>query len=68
MESLKRLLILSLSERAKTPGYDQTRWIAVDSRFYPAWKPNTSFGDLVTTIPGGSCSAGRHREMLALAP
>src|ERR1700719_72412 len=54
MESLKRLLIQSLRERAKTSGYDQTRWIAVDSRYYSAW-PNTSWGNLVSTIPGGSC-------------
>jgi hypothetical protein len=67
MESLKRLLIQSLRERAKTSGYDQTRWIAVDSRYYSAW-PNTSWGNLVSTIPGGSCGAGGHREILALAP
>jgi len=67
MESLKRLLIQSLRERAKTPGYDQTRWIAVDSRYYSAW-PNTSWGNLVSTIPGGSCGAAEHRETLALAP
>jgi hypothetical protein len=67
MESLKRLLIQSLRERANTPGYDQTRWIAVDSRYYSAWNPDTSFGKLVSTIPGGSCGTG-HREILALAP
>jgi hypothetical protein len=67
MESLKRLLIQSLRERAKTSGYDQTRWIAVDSRYYSAW-PNTSWGKLVSTIPGGSCGAAGHREILALAP
>jgi len=67
MESLKRLLIQSLRERAKTSGYDQTRWIAVDSRYYSAW-PNTSWGNLVSTIPGGSCGAAMHREILALAP
>ncbi len=67
METLKRLLIQSLRERAKAPGYDQTRWIAVDSRYYSAW-PNTSWGNLVSTIPGGSCGAAGHREILALAP
>jgi uncharacterized protein DUF1036 len=67
MESLQRLLIQSLRERAKTSGYDQTRWIAVDSRYYSAW-PNTSWGKLVSTIPGGSCGAAGHREILALAP
>jgi len=67
MESLKRLLIQSLRERAKTSGYDQTRWIAVDSRYYSAW-PNTSWGNLVSTIPGGSCGAAGHSEILALAP
>jgi hypothetical protein len=67
MESLKRLLIQSLRERARAPGYDQTRWIAVDSRYYSAWNPDTSFGKLVSTIPGGSCGTG-HREILALAP
>jgi hypothetical protein len=67
MESLKRLLIQSLRERASTPGYDQTRWIVVDSRYYSAW-PNTSWGNLVSTIPGGSCGAAGHREILALAP
>ncbi len=68
MESLKRLLIQSLRERAHTPGYDQTRWIAVDSRYYSAWNPDTSFGKLVSAIPGGSCGAAGHREILALAP
>jgi uncharacterized protein DUF1036 len=68
METLKRLLIQSLRERANTPGYDQTRWIAVDSRYYSAWNPDTSFGKLVSTIPGGSCGAAGHREILALAP
>jgi hypothetical protein len=67
MESLKRLLIQSLRERANTPGYDQTRWIVVDSRYYSAW-PNTSWGKLVSTIPGGSCGAAGHREILELAP
>jgi hypothetical protein len=67
MESLKRLLIQSLRERANTPGYDQTRWIVVDSRYYSAW-PNTSWGKLVSTIRGGSCGAAGHREILALAP
>jgi len=68
METLKRLLIQSLRERANTPGYDQTRWIAVDSRYYSAWNPGTSFGKLVSTIAGGSCGAAGHREILALAP
>jgi hypothetical protein len=67
MDSLKRLLIQSLRERAKTSGYDQARWIAVDSRYYSAW-PNASWGNLVSTIPGGSCGAGGHREILLLAP
>jgi hypothetical protein len=68
MESLKRLLIQSLRERANAPGYDQTRWIAVASRYYSAWNPGTSFAKLVSTIPGGSCGAAGHREILALAP
>jgi uncharacterized protein DUF1036 len=68
MDALKRLLIQSLRERAKTPGYDQTRWIAVDSHYYSAWSPGTSLGKLVSTIPGGSCGAAGHREILTLAP
>lgn len=71
MEALKRLLIQSLRERANTPGYDQTRWIAVDSRHYSAWNPDgtgTPWGELVSTIPGGSCRAGAHREILELTP
>jgi hypothetical protein len=70
MESLKRLLIQSLRERAKSPGYDQTRWIAVDSRYYSAWNPDTSSGwsALVSTIPGGSCAGAGHREILELSP
>jgi hypothetical protein len=39
----------------------------MDSRYYSAW-PNTSWGNLVSTIPGGSCGAAGHREILALAP
>jgi hypothetical protein len=70
MESLKRLLIQTLRERANTPGYDQKRWIAVDSRYYPAWTPDTSLvrPALVSTIPGGSCGAGAHLEILVLTP
>jgi hypothetical protein len=70
METLKRLLIQSLRERANSPGYDQKRWIAVDSRYYSAWNPDTSSGwpALVSTIPGGSCGAGGHREILVLTP
>lgn len=65
MESVKRLLVQSFRERAKTYGYDQTKWAVVDSRSYAAW-PNTSWGSLVSMIPGGSCPAG-HRETLTLA-
>jgi len=68
MESLKRLLVQSLRERANTPSYDQTRWIFVDSRYYPAWVAGTSFRDLVYTGPGGNCGVGKHREILALTP
>jgi hypothetical protein len=70
MAALKRLLTQSLRERANSPGYDQTRWIAVDSRYYSAWNPDTSSGwsALVSTIPGGSCGAASHREILPLAP
>jgi hypothetical protein len=65
MESVKRLIVQSLRERAKTYGYDQTKWVAVDSSSYVVW-PNTSWGKLVSMVPGGSCPAG-HRETLTLA-
>ena len=69
METLKRLLIQSFRERANTPGYDQTLWFVVDSRYYSAWIPgDSSWGKLVHAIPGGRCNADRHREILLLAP
>ena len=68
MEALKRLLIQSLRERANTPGYDRTRWIAVDSRYYSAWNPGTSVVKLVSTIPGGSCGAAGLAKSWHLLP
>lgn len=60
MEKFK--LVESLRERANTAGYDQTRWIAVDSRYYPSWNPVPHLANSNSTHPGGSCAAETPRE------
>jgi len=67
MEALQRELKASLRERAKTPTFDQTKWMTVNSRGFSTWNPGLSFRGVVTATDGGSCAVGRH-EFLALAP
>ena len=69
MDKLKRQLIASLRDRAAHPGgYDQTKWFAVDSTYYPGWDPDTYFKGVVSSQPPGSCSAGKRLEILPLTP
>jgi hypothetical protein len=67
MEALQTELKASLRERAKIPGYDQTKWMTINSRLYPTWTPKAAFRGVVFATPGGSCAVGQ-REFLALAP
>jgi hypothetical protein len=67
MEALQRQLKASLRERAKSPSYDQSKWMTVDSSIYSTWNPAGHFRGVVTATEGGSCSVG-HREFLALTP
>jgi hypothetical protein len=67
MEALQRELKASLRERAKTPTFDQTKWMTVNSRGFSTWNPALSFRGVVTATDGGSCAVGRH-EFLALNP
>lgn len=67
MATLQTKLKGSLRERARTPSYDQTKWMTVYSSKYAAWDPSTWFTGVVVATDGGSCSSG-HREFFALTP
>jgi hypothetical protein len=67
MEALQRQLKQSLRERATLRGFDQTKWMTVNSRFYSTWNPAGPFRGVVTATDGGSCAVGQH-EFLALKP
>ncbi|HEY6618955.1 MAG TPA: hypothetical protein VIY68_05375 [Steroidobacteraceae bacterium] len=67
MEALQRELKASLRERAKSPRYDQSKWMTVDSSIYSTWNPAGPFRGVVTATDGGSCAVG-HREFFALSP
>jgi hypothetical protein len=67
MEALQRQLKESLRERAKLRGFDQTKWMTVNSRVYSTWNPAGPFRGVVTATDGGSCAVGQH-EFLALTP
>jgi hypothetical protein len=65
MEALQTQLKASLRERATLRGFDQTKWMTVNSAAYPAWNPAGPFRGVVTATDGGSCAAGHH-EFLPL--
>jgi hypothetical protein len=67
MEALQRELKASLRERAKSPRYDQSKWMTVDSSIYSTWNPAGPFRGVVTATDGGSCAVG-HRAFLELTP
>jgi hypothetical protein len=67
MEALKSQLKASLRERATLRGFDQTKWMTVNSRIYSTWNPSGPFRGVVTATDGGSCAVGQH-EVLALTP
>jgi len=68
MDKLKRQLIASLRDRAAHPGgFDQTKWFAVDSTYYPEWDTDTFYKGF-SSQPPGSCDAGKHLEILPLTP
>ena len=67
MEALQRQLKESLRERATLRGFDQTKWMTINSRMYSTWSPAGPFRGVVTASDGGSCAVGQH-EFLALTP
>jgi hypothetical protein len=67
MEDFQRQLKANLSEWAKLPQVDLTKWLTVDSRTYSTWNPAVPVRSVATFIEGGRCAVGRH-EFLALNP
>ena len=67
MEAFQNQLKASLRARATLRGFDQTKWMTVDSDIYSIWNPSGRFPRVVTATDGGSCAVGHH-EVLALSP